>query len=198
MGNVAGRSGASASGATVPSPAVAPRQSKSPEFFVQPLRSAPGIPDNLILRLEPEAAIGLYHYIFALCFSTIYLTDLVIVPLYPFDQMDNACLKVGLPISHYCYYTAVLDAETFTVLKTWPYHLVLCWGFTPTTFQLKAFLVPPEDTGEEKKEDDLLGGGGPRVLIPTPSLRNIKVPEGSAEIEAVVMRTTQVRLSQFM
>ena len=86
---------------------------------------------------------------------------------------------------------AVLDAETLAVLKTWPYHLILCWGFTATTFQLKAFTPPPVET--ESKEDDPLGAAGPRVLIPTPSLRNIKVPEGSAEIEAVVMRTEQVR-----
>lgn len=82
------------------------------------------------------------------------------------------------------------------MLKTWPYHLILCWGFTESTFQLKAFTPPPAET-HEGKEDDPLGGAGPRVLIPTPSLRNIKVPEGSAEIEAVVMRTSQVRRGRF-
>jgi hypothetical protein len=137
MGNAAtgagGRRGSSSADPSVPVPYSAVKHASSIEYFVQPYRAAPGIPENLIFRLDPEAAV-------------------------------------------------VLDATNGAVLKIWPYHLVLCWGYTETTFQLKAFL-PGEKHAEESE--------GPRVLIPTPSLRNIKVPEGSAEIEAVVMTTTQ-------
>jgi hypothetical protein len=112
------------------------KHATSVEYFVRPYKAAPGVPEHLIFRLDPEAAV-------------------------------------------------VLDASTGVVLKTWPYHLVLCWGYTETTFQLKAFLPGEKPVDEET--------AAPRVLIPTPSLRNIKVPEGSAEIEAVVMTTTQAR-----
>jgi hypothetical protein len=137
MGNAHVNSGATSQpeskSDTVTPPYSATKHATSVEYFVQPFRETPGVPEHLIFRLDPEAAV-------------------------------------------------VLDATTGTVLKIWPYHLVLCWGFTESTFQLKAFLPGTEDASDS-----------PRVLIHTASLRNIKVPEGSAEIEAVVMTTKQAR-----
>lgn len=38
---------------------------------------------------------------------------------------------------------AVVDPETGAVLRAWPYHRILCWGYTGTTFQWKVFQAKP-------------------------------------------------------
>ena len=102
---------------------------------------------------------------------------------------DMITLRIGVESLHVC------DVEASTVLLTIPYYAILCWGYTPSTFQWKVF-----KKFNPKASESAHSSTTPTATELTPSVEDVDtfvvITHQGVQIEAEVMATVRKLMTE--